>query len=39
MEVVAYVLLIGAFGFGCWCLGVYMGAQNAVARIVEEMNK
>lgn len=39
MEIAAYLIVTAIFGFGCWCLGVYMGAKTAVQRIVEEMEK
>lgn len=39
METVAYALSALGFGFLCWCVGVYMGSQATVKRIVEEMDK
>ena len=39
METVAYLLSALGFGFLCWCVGVYMGSQATVKRIIEEMDK
>lgn len=39
MEMLPYFLSMLGFGFMCWCIGVYMGSQATVKRIVEEMNK
>ena len=39
MEIVAYLIATAIFGFGCWALGVYMGAKNAVDKMVEKLNQ
>lgn len=35
----AYFLSALGFGFGCWCVGVKMGAHYTVKQITEELSK
>jgi hypothetical protein len=39
MDMIPYFLSMIAFGFICFCFGVYKGAQAVAERITEEFSK
>jgi len=39
MDMLPYIFSMLAFGFICFCFGVYKGAHHAVQRITEEFSK
>ena len=39
MDMIPYFFSMIAFGFICFCFGVYKGSQYTVQRITEEFSK
>jgi hypothetical protein len=39
MELIPYFFSMLAFGFICFCFGVYKGSQATVKRFIEEFEK
>jgi len=39
MDMIPYFFSMIAFGFICFCFGVYKGSQATVKRLIEEFEK